>query len=138
MLDFAGADAERYSSEGAVGAGVAVTADNGHARKSESEFWAYYVDDALALVAHRVVRDAELFGVCPQGIDLLAADFVGDRKMLVLGWHVVVFGCHSQIRAPDCAAADAQAFEGLRRGDLVDEMQVDVQERSAIVGGVVA
>ncbi|OAV74871.1 hypothetical protein Barb7_01574 [Bacteroidales bacterium Barb7] len=45
---FAGADAEGDGSHGTVGGGVGIAADDGHARLSQSCFWADDVDDAVA------------------------------------------------------------------------------------------
>ena len=66
VLDLAGADAERERPEGAVGGGVGVAADDGHARLGEALLGADDVDDALAGGAHGVLGDAELGGVGPQ------------------------------------------------------------------------
>src|SRR5699024_12418435 len=41
---------------------------------------------------------------------------------------VVILGCDGQVRTTDRAAGLAQPVEGLRRGDLVDEVEVDVQQ----------
>jgi hypothetical protein len=48
MLDLRGADAEGQRAEGAVGRGVAVAADDGHAGQGEALLRADDVDDALA------------------------------------------------------------------------------------------
>ena len=45
-----------------------------------------------------------------------------------VGWHVVVGGRHGLVRATDRATLDAQAVEGLRRGHLVHEVEVDVDQ----------
>ena len=72
VLDLARADAERERAERAVRAGVAVAADDRHARLGEAELRADDVDDALAGVAHRVQPDAELRAVLAQRLDLRA------------------------------------------------------------------
>ena len=79
VLDLGGADAERERAERAVRRGVAVTADDGHARLGQPELRADDVHDALLGVAHRVDRDAELLAVAAQRLDLGAAHRVGDR-----------------------------------------------------------
>ena len=136
VLDLARTDAEGERTKGAVGAGVAVTAHHGHARKRQAQFGAHHVDDALVLVPHRIVRDAELGRVRPQRLDLLTADLIGDRQVLILGRHVVVLGRDCQVGPANRAAGHAQAFERLGRGDLVDQMQVDVEEGRAVVFGL--
>ena len=64
VLDLAGADAEGERAEGAVGGGVAVAADDGHARLREPELGPDDVHDAAAVRrarrAARASRDAEL------------------------------------------------------------------------------
>ena len=63
VLDLAGADAEGQRTERAVGRGVAVAADDGHARLGPALLGPDDVDDALVGVAHREAGDAEL-GAC--------------------------------------------------------------------------
>ena len=63
VLDLAGADAEGQRAERAVGAGVAVAADDGHARLGQAQFRADDVDDALPPGVEVVERDAELLAV---------------------------------------------------------------------------
>ena len=50
----------------------------------------------------------------------------GDRR--VVGGDVVVGGRQGAVGAADLAVGEAEAVEGLRRGDLVDEVQVDVDQ----------
>jgi hypothetical protein len=134
VLDLAGADAEGQRAERAMGRGVAVAADDGRARLGEAELRADDVHDALVAVAHRGEPDAELGGVLAQRLDLGAADRVGDRREDVQRRDVVVLGGHRQVGTADLAAGRAQAVEGLRAGDLVDEVQVDV-EQVRLAGG---
>ena len=113
VLDLAGADAEGQRAERAVGGGVAVAADDGHARLGQALLGADDVDDALAGVAHRVLGDAELGAVGPQHLDLLARDRIGDRLVDVGGRDVVVLGGDGEVGAADRAAGQAEAVEGL-------------------------
>ena len=106
-----------------------VAADDRHARLGDAELGADDVDDALAVGAERVERDAELGAVALERLDLDAADSSslmrrGDRR--AVGRDVVVGGGERAVRAADLAAGEPQAVEGLRAGDLVDEVQVDV------------
>ena len=61
---------------------------------------------------------------------------VGDRLVDVDGRGVVVLGGDRQIGAPHGPASQAQAFEGLRAGHLVHEVQVDVDEVGRPVGAL--
>ena len=60
MLDLRGADAVGERAEGAVGRGVAVAADDGHAGQREALLRPDDVDDALAVVELVEILDAEL------------------------------------------------------------------------------
>ena len=60
VLHFAGADAEGQRAERAVGGGVAIAADHGHAGLGESQFGADHVDDALPVAVHAEAAYAEL------------------------------------------------------------------------------
>ena len=132
MLDLGGADAEGQRPEGAVGAGVAVAADDGRAGQGEALLGADDVHDALADVAHAEQLDAELGAVLGQRVDLDARDLVGDRLRAVAGRHVVVGHRQGRVGPAHLAAGQPQALEGLRAGDLVDEVAVDVEEAGAV------
>ena len=137
VLDLGGADAERQRAERAVRRGVAVAADDRHARLGEPELGPDDVDDALQRRAEAVERDAELGAVALERLDLDAAELVldelGDRR--AVGGAVVVGGRDRAIGPADRAAGQAQAVEGLRARDLVDEVQVDEQQaRRDLVG----
>ena len=128
MLDLAGADAERQGAERTMRGGVAVTAHHGHPRQSAALLGSDDVHDALAGMAHRELDDAELGSVLAQHLHLASGDGVGNRLVDVLGGHVVVFGGDGELGAPHRAAAEAQPVERLRAGDLVHEVEVDVQQ----------
>jgi hypothetical protein len=97
-----------------------------------------HVHDALVRRADRVDRDAELGAVALQRLDLdareLVADLVGARR--AVGRHVVVGRGERAVRPANRAPGQAQRLERLRRGDLVHEVQVDVDERLSHLVGV--
>ena len=130
VLDLARADAEGQRAEGAVGGGVAVAADDRHARLGDAELGPDDVDDALAVGAQRVERDAELLAVALERLDLHAAELVADarRDRRAVGGHVVVGRGQRAVGPAHRAPGEAQAVEGLRARDLVDEVQVDVEQ----------
>jgi hypothetical protein len=80
VLDFRRADAMRQRAEGAVRRGVAVAADDRHARQGEALFRSDDVDDALADIVLRIIFDAEIGGVDGQLLDLDAAFLVLDAE----------------------------------------------------------
>ena len=55
-----------------------------------------------------------------------------DRLRAVAGRHVVVGHRQGRVGAADRAAGQPQALEGLRAGDLVDQVAVDVEEAGAV------
>ena len=132
MLDLAGADAEGERTESAVGGGMTVSADDGHPGLGQTELGADDVDDALLGVAHRIDLDTELCTVAAQGLDLGQAHRVGDRTRG--GRDVMVLGGQRQLGATHLAAAEPQAVEGLRTGDLVDQVEIDVEDVRLAVG----
>ena len=125
MLHLAGADAEGERAEGAVGGGMAVTTDDRHTRLGQPQLRADDVHDALLGVTHRIDRHAELGAIGAQRFDLRQADRIGDRAGCRR--HVVVLCREGQVGAAHRPAGEAQAVESLWRGDLVDQVQVDVE-----------
>ena len=128
VLDLRRADAERDRAERAVGARVAVAADDRHPRLGEAELRADHVHDALVEVAERVQPDAELLAVPAQRLDLGARDRVRDRLVPVEGGDVVVLGRQGEVGSAYGPAGEAESLERLRARDLVDEVEVDVEQ----------
>ena len=128
VLDLAGADPEGEGTERPVGRGVAVAADDGHAGLGQPLLGSDDVDDALVGVAHRVAGDAELGAVGVEDRQLLGRDGVGHRLVDVGGRHVVVGGGDGEVGAVHAPTGQAQPVEGLGRGDLVDQVEVDEED----------
>ena len=129
VLHLARADAEGERPQGAVRGGVAVAADDRHARLGDSQFRADHVHDALIGITQIEQAHAELEAVVAERVDLLLRDRIGDRKPPV-GRGDVVVGCgEGGIRPPHAAAGQSQPLEGLRAGHFVDEVPVDVEQR---------
>src|SRR5659263_560612 len=95
------------------------------------------VHDALVGVPQRVQADAELRTVGAQRLDLLAACRLRDGQVDVEGGGVVVLGRDREVRPPHTAPGEAETLEGLGAGDLVDEVQVDVEQVRFTVHAVV-
>ena len=134
VFDLAGADAEGERAEGAMGAGMAIAADDGEAGEGEAEFGADDVDDALAAAAEVVEGDAELAAVLAHGFDLAPGHGFVDI-VLIDGGDVVVEGGEGEVGAADGSAGEAEAFEGLGAGDFVDEVAIDVEEGGVFGSG---
>ena len=132
MLDFRRADAEGQRPEGSMGAGVAVTANDCHARLRESQLGADYVHDALIGRVHVEQRNPKLLAIFLQRLDLAGGNRIGDGSAARLGRNIVVHRGDRPIWLPDLASGHAQAVESLRRSHLMDQMQVDIKQRQAV------
>jgi hypothetical protein len=111
-----------------MGRGVRIPADDRHPRLRQPQLRADDVDDPLLGAAQRVDRHAELRGVGPQGVDLCARDRVGDRLVDVDGRHVVILGGQREVRPTHRAPGSPKPIDRLGAGDLVDQVQVDVEQ----------
>mmetsp|Transcript_19895 Transcript_19895/g.41290 ORF Transcript_19895/g.41290 Transcript_19895/m.41290 type:complete len:515 (-) Transcript_19895:121-1665(-) len=127
-------DPERQRPERPVRGRVAVPAHRRAAREGEALLRPDDVHDALSLVLHAEVGEAEVADVLLQLQDLRAAGRLFDEAghvhegAAVRGGHVVVHGGEGAVRAADGAVGEAEALEGLGGGHLVDQVAVDVQE----------
>src|ERR1019366_7644141 len=128
LLDLAGADAEGQRAERAMGGGVRVAADHGHAGLGESQLGADHVDDALPVAVYAEAAYAELSAIGFELIELFERDLVGDGQRAVRRGNAVVGGGDGEIGSPPLEAALAETLEGLGRRHLVDQVQVDKQQ----------
>ncbi len=134
MLDLGGADAVGQRAESAMGGGVAVAADNRHARQGKALLRPDDVDNALALVMLGIIFNAEFAGVLGQRLDLDAAFLVLDAVDPVFrGRHIVVHHGEGLFRGAHLAAGHAKAFKGLGAGHFMDQMAVDIKERGTVL-----
>ena len=114
MLDFRSSNAKCQRPKCAVRAGVAVAADNGHARLRQSQFRADHVHDALLGGIHIEQRHAELFAVLLQGLNLPRRNGIGDGRAARLGGNVVVDRRDRALRLAHLATGHSQSLERLR------------------------
>ena len=129
VLDFACADAEGQSAESAVRGGVAIAADDGHARLGEAKLGADDMHDALLRIGQVVHANAELAAIVPKRVDLLFGNGVGNRQPAIGRRNIMVGDGDRQFGPADLAACQPQTFKGLGAGDFVNQVQVDVQQR---------
>ena len=132
MLDLGRADAVRQRGKRAVRAGVRVATDHRHARQRGALLGPDDVHDALAAVGNVEVGQTILAGVVTQRLDLQTGHRIGDAFLTAGGGHVVVHHRQVGIQAPRRAVCLLQALEGLRTGDLMQQVTVDVQQAAAI------
>ena len=88
-----------------------------------------HVHDALAVAMHTQAADAELGAIGFQLRQLPGGNFIHDRQRPVRGGNAVVGGGDGEVRPAHLEAPLAQPLEGLRRGDFVDQVQIDEQQR---------
>ena len=136
VLDFRGADAMCQTSKRAVRGRVRVAADNGHAWQGRALLWADHVHDALTLIVHVEIGQAVFFGVCIQRLDLQPGDRVSDAIGTVGGGDVVIGDDQVGRIAPGLAAGQLQTFKGLRAGDFVYQVPVNIKNGGAVFCGV--
>ena len=133
MLYLGGANTECNGTESAMCRGVAVSADNGGARKRKALFRADDVHHALSDVINIEQRYTKLLAVGLQGFHLDAAFLILYWAIAVLCGNVVVGNRQRGIRPAHRSAGIAQALKGLWAGYLVHEMAVNVQEACAVL-----
>ena len=92
-----------------------------------------HVDDALADVELVEVLDAEILGVLGESRNLGRGFGILDAVRAVGGRHVVVDHGQRLARLAHLAAGHAQALEGLRARDLMDEVAVDVEKARPVI-----
>ena len=80
--------------------------------------------------------DAEVAAVAAERVYLFGGDVVGDEEAVLHGGggDVVVDRGEVTVGSAELAAGEAEAFEGLGAGDLVDEVEVDVEDARARLG----
>ena len=135
VFHFGRADAMRQRAKGAVRGRVRVAADDRHAGQGRTLLRADHMHDTLALVVHVEVGQAVMLGVLVQRFHLQARDRIGNAVDAAGGGHVMVG--HGQVggNAPRLAARHAETIEGLRAGDFVQQVPVDIQNCRAIIFG---
>ena len=131
VLDLGGADAKGERAHRAMRRGVAVAADDRHARLAQPLLRPDDVDDALVDAVDREIGDAELLHIALQGVDLQPRFRVVDAAAAIARRHVVVGHRHRRVGPANLAAGELQPFEGLRRRDLVDQVKIDVDQVGA-------
>src|SRR5690606_33820342 len=101
-------------------------------------FRADHMNNPLTRIIDFEFSNAELIAVVIQGLHLYqryrilnTANAVG--TLFLRGGHVVVRGSENGIHAPGLAPRQAQAIEGLGRGDFVNYVAIDINKRGTIV-----
>src|ERR1700694_126554 len=104
---------------------MGVAADDRHPGWGEAELRADYVDDPLVPAAQLVKPDPLPGAVGVERLQLLARELVG---YLGAGRRVVVGGGDREVGPVHLPSRQLEAGEGLRRGDLVDQVHVNEEQ----------
>ena len=128
VLDFAGADAEGQRAKRAVRGGMAVAAHDGQAGLRDAQLGADDVHDALVAAGHIEQRNAVSRAIPRQRLDLQAGILVEHGKLAVLRGYGMVHDRKGQVGAADFATGGLQAGKGLRRGDLMNQVAVNIDK----------
>ena len=107
---------------------VAVAAHDDLARLRVALLRPYDMHDALKRAEPVVQRDAELFAIPVQRVQLRLCDWVGDGPGEFPCGRVVVRGCDSQFGAAHLAPCHSQPVERLRRCNFVNQMKVNIED----------
>src|SRR5579863_2021922 len=129
MLHLAGADTERERAKSSVSRGMAVTADDCHARLRKTLFGPYDVHDALVRAVRTVKGNAEIAAVLFELIDLRGGNLVQDRQTAIVGGDAVISGRDGEVGTANLQAALAKARKGLGRGYFMYQVQIDIEQR---------
>ncbi len=84
--------------------------------------------DSLPGVVEAEEGDPEFLAVADQGVDLLLGERILDPQLAPGGGHPVIDRGQGEVGAAHRSPREAQTLEGLRRGHLVDQVQVYVQQ----------
>ena len=135
VFDLGSADAMRQRAERAMGGGVAVAADHGHAGQRPALFGTDDMHDPLTHIGHRIIVHAKIPGVLVQRRDLDSAVLGHLCRVLAAhcGGHVVVGNGDGLVGRAHRAPGHAQPLKGLRAGHFVHQVAVDIQKAGAVV-----
>ena len=133
MLYLTGADAEGQCAECAMGCGMGIAADNGHAGLGKALLRADNMHDALAFIIHFEIRDTEFGAIILQRLDLDARCFIFYSPQAVRrSRYIVIRYGQCRIRTPGFPLCHTQTFKGLWAGHFMNKVAVNIQQAGAV------
>ena len=128
VADLAGTNAECERAESAMRAGVAVAADNRHARLRDAQFRPDHVNDALDVAFNVEERHVKVGAVLAESANLRGR-IVGPVELHGpdTGGDGMIHGRKSPVRPPHRQAPFAKSGERLWRGDFMHQVGIDVE-----------
>src|SRR5258707_12622238 len=110
-----------------------ITADDGHAGLGETLLRANDMHDALTLIIHLEIGNAEVAAILLQGLHLNATFLFDDALGAIAGWDIVIGNGQCRVRTMHLAAGRAQTFKSLRTGHFMDKMPIDIDQAGAVI-----
>ena len=107
---------------------MAVAADHSLARLGVAKIRADDMHYALQGAEAVVEGYVKLLAVASKGVQLGLRDLVSHRKRQIPGGGVVICRGHRKVGTANGTASHSKPIERLRRGDLVDEVEVDIDD----------
>ena len=108
--------------------GMAVAAHDRHPRLRDALFGPDDVDDALAGIVEAVEGDYLLLAVGDECVDLSLGQRIANSQAPLCGGNAMVDGGQGQVGPAHGSPCQAQGFEGLGGGHLVNQVEIDVKE----------
>ena len=133
VLDFGSTNAERQCTERAMGRGMRIATHHRHAGQGQALFRADDMDDALADIVHLEFGNAEFGAIGIERFHLQARHRIGNALRAIGRRHVVIGHGNRRIGSTRDTVGQLEAFEGLRAGDFVHQMAIDIKQRGAVV-----
>ena len=113
--------------------GMTISADTRRSRQSKSLLRTNNVHNSLTLIRHTKVLETKIFHISLQlhhlrsGGCLLNETFNSGEFRSIFRGDIVVDGGEGTVGTSDYAGGEAKALKGLRRGDFVHEVAINVQ-----------
>ena len=108
--------------------GVTVAADDGHAWLGATKLGSDDMDNAAMRTGHAVQGDPKFGGVGFHLLDLRRSHRIRNRDFDGRGRDGMIHRGEGFLGAADFQSALAQTREGLRRGDFMHEVQVNIKD----------
>ena len=131
MGNFGRTDSKGERTEGAMGRGVTVTADDQEARQGQPQFRPNDVNDALPGIFQPEQGDALIAGILIEVADHARDLGIGDRLVATARRHIMVGDAECQLRLCDAGAAPGQLAEGVKRA-FMNVVPVDPEQGLAV------
>mmetsp|Transcript_46269 Transcript_46269/g.112138 ORF Transcript_46269/g.112138 Transcript_46269/m.112138 type:complete len:221 (-) Transcript_46269:102-764(-) len=117
-----------------MGCRVGISTDSDASWKSESLFGSNNVHNTLTLIGHSKVLESKVLDILFQLHNLCSTGGFFNKGLdvnqltAIFGRNIVVNGSKSTIGTTDSTRTETKSFKGLRRGHLMNQVSVDVQQ----------